>query len=142
MECDEEPFSSMSFPIKHANALVQHAEGDLIRGNRAILIRIIDSEEEEFFLAVTMSGSPPEYRSVIKNLPFKWDDDPGPFGGIIIPEGIQIPQDLFNNTRRFDEISNVDGAISDLANIMAEFRDVKDGYSRIAYECLRKHHDQ
>ena len=142
MECDEEPFRSMRLPIKHANAVVQHAQGNLASGDQAILIRIVDSTEAEYFLAVAINGSLPEYKAVIKNLPLKWISDSGPFGGITIPDNIQIPEDFFNGKRSFERISNIDEAISDLVNILGEFKDAKDGYSRIAYECLKKHRDR
>lgn len=134
LNSNEEPFSSMVLPIKRVDAAVIEAFGNVISGDRVILVRLIDSLESEFFLAVTRDASG-KYDQVFWDLPLVWRDGSGGLDGFGLP--LDPPKEKYP----LKEITNSRDAIKDLIRILSLFRgdyDHHDHTTEGAYETLKR----
>jgi len=128
---NEKPFSSLVLPIERVDAEIVERLGNVISGDLVIVVRLVDAQENEFFLAATRDASG-KYDQVFWDLPLVWSEEPGVWGGIGLPPN--PPEEEY----QLKEITNSRDAIRDLINILSLFRDPDDPSTEGAYATLKR----
>jgi hypothetical protein len=133
----EEPFSSIKTPIREVDSSVVYEPGDVICGRNAVVVRIVDASDKEFFFAILNDGQDGDYQTVLKNLPLSWD---ARYGVEAISDPVRtgsIPQAFFSKGR-FDQFLEPKSAIRELETMLEKYIDSNSGRPRIALEQLKQ----
>lgn len=134
---NEEPFSLMKMPIREVDSSVVFEPGDVIGGRNAVVVRIVDASDKEFFFAILNDGKDGSYKTVLKNLSLSWNTLYG-VEGISDPVRTgSIPQ-IFFSKGRFEQFLKPKSAIRELEVILKDHIDSNSGRPRIALEQLKK----
>lgn len=134
--CQEQPFTSMTLPLRDVDASVLHALGDQIRGRHAVVVKIVDGAGTEFFVAALNDHPNGGYGTILKDLKLDWSEDYG-FVGLSSPSKAgPIPDLFFDEKGRFQRFSDTRKARRDLVSILKDFEGSHSARPEIATEYL------